>query len=95
MIFLYPIITIRTRLKTLLYKLLKKRRSEDYCVNLASKPTIFLCLILIFSPFIFSLDNQAEAQTVAPEIVQFNVAAQPVDKALIKLAQQTDQTILF
>jgi iron complex outermembrane receptor protein len=52
-------------------------------------------LILIFSPFIFSLDNQAEAQTIAPEIIRFNVASQSVDKALIRLAQQANQTILF
>jgi iron complex outermembrane receptor protein len=93
--FLYSIITIRTRLKTLLINLLKKRKNKEYCVHLASKPTVFSCLILIFSPFIFSLDNQAEAQTIAPEIIRFNVVSQPVDKALIRLAQQANQTILF
>jgi iron complex outermembrane receptor protein len=52
-------------------------------------------LILILSPFFFSIGNNAEAQAIAPDIIRFNVAAQPVDKALIKLAQQANQTILF
>jgi iron complex outermembrane receptor protein len=52
-------------------------------------------LLLTLPLLAFSLSNQAEAQTIAPEIIRFSVPAQPVDKALIKLAQQADQTILF
>jgi len=54
-----------------------------------------LCLILVLSAFFFTFTNKAEAQTIAPDIIRFNVAAQPVDKALIKFAQQANQTILF
>ena len=46
-------------------------------------------------PIVLSLSCQAEAQTIAPKIMHFTVAVQPVDKALITLAQQADQTILF
>jgi len=52
-------------------------------------------LILVLSAFFFTFTNKAEAQTIAPDIIRFNVAAQPVDKALIKFAQQANQTILF
>lgn len=51
--------------------------------------------MLVLSAFFFAFNKKAEAQTIAPDIIRFNVAAQPVDKALIKLAQQANQTILF
>ena len=51
--------------------------------------------MLVLSAFFFAFNKKAEAQTIAPDIIRFNVAPQPVDKALIKLAQQANQTILF
>ena len=51
--------------------------------------------MLVLSVFFFAFNKKTEAQTIAPDIIRFNVAAQPVDKALIKLAQQANQTILF
>jgi iron complex outermembrane receptor protein len=93
--FLHSIIAIRIRLKILLSKLFNARINKEYRVFVARKAINFLCFTLTLSPLIFSLGNQAEAQTIAPDIIHFRVSAQPVDKALIKLAQQADQTILF
>jgi iron complex outermembrane receptor protein len=51
--------------------------------------------MLVLSPLFFIIHSKAETQTIAPGVIRFNVAAQPVDKALIKLAQQANKTILF
>ncbi|TWX51722.1 TonB-dependent receptor [Colwellia hornerae] len=59
------------------------------------KVTQFFCSLFIISPLFFSLNTQAKAQTIAPNIIHFTVTAQSVDQALIKLAQQADQTIIF
>jgi len=91
-IFLYSLI-INTRLKALLCNVLKVRIKKEDRALLASKANNFSCLLLILSTFFFSIGSQAK--NIAPDIIRFNVAAQPVDKALIKLAQQANQTILF
>ena len=92
MIFLYSLI-INTRLTALLCNLLKVGIKKEDRILLASKANNFSCLMLILSTLFFSIGSQA--QNIAPDVIRFNVAAQPVDKALIKLAQQANQTILF
>lgn len=95
MIFLYSLITINTPIRALLSNLLKERIKKEYRVLFARKLTNLSCLLLVLSPLFFSIHNKVEAQTIAPGVIRFKVAAQPVDKALIKLAQQANQTILF
>jgi iron complex outermembrane receptor protein len=72
-----------------------ERINKVFRILFAKRNINFSWLMLLLSPFIFCVGNQADAQTIAPEIIHFSVAAQPVDKALIRLAQQADQTILF
>jgi len=64
-------------------------------VLLTAKSTNFSCLLFVFFTLFLNFTNKAIAQNIAPDIVHFNVPAQRVDKALIDLAQQADQTILF
>ncbi|MBA6305226.1 TonB-dependent siderophore receptor [Colwellia sp. MB02u-14] len=62
---------------------------------LAKKFNTFSLLIFITSSLTFSLVSRADISTITSKIIYFSVDAQPVDQALIKLAQQADQSILF
>jgi len=64
-------------------------------VLLSVRATKYSYLLLTSYLLAFSFNSQVLAQTIAPDIIHFSIPAQPVDKALIQLAQQADQTILF
>jgi len=49
----------------------------------------------MFTALILSLSKPVHAQDIAPGITHFTIASQSTDKALIQLAQQAGQTILF
>jgi len=64
-------------------------------VSLTAKVANFSCLLIILSTFTLCLNKPVFAQDIAPGITHFSIASQPTDKALIQLAQQAGQTILF
>jgi iron complex outermembrane receptor protein len=88
-------ITIRALVQILLPSLCKERKNKRLNYPLAKKFNTFSLLIFITCSLTFSLVSQADTPTITSKIIYFSVAAQPVDQALIKLAQQADQTILF
>lgn len=95
MIFLYSAIK-----KTILWKALKAHLLKRIIYNIKNILPPFnaaklSCLLLSSYLLVFSFNSHVLAQTVAPDIIHFSIPAQPVDKALIQLAQQADQTILF
>jgi iron complex outermembrane receptor protein len=93
--FLYSTITIKALVDTLLNYLFKERKKQPLSAVLTKKVIHFFCSFFIILPLSFSLTTQAKVQAIAPNITHFSVAAQSVDQALIKLAQQADQTIIF
>jgi iron complex outermembrane receptor protein len=88
-------ITIRALVQILQPSLFKERKNKRLSYPLAKRFNTFSLFIFITSSLTFSLMSQADTPTITSKIIYFSVAAQPVDKALIKLAQQADQTILF
>jgi iron complex outermembrane receptor protein len=64
-------------------------------VWLVTKVSNSLWIFLTFLTLIFSTNKPVLAQKIAPDIIHFIVPKQPVDMALIQLARQADQTILF
>ena len=88
-------ITIRALVQILLPSLFKERKNKRLSYPLAKRFNTFSLLIFITYSLTFSLMSQADTPKITSKIIYFSVAAQPVDQALIKLAQQADQTILF
>lgn len=83
-------------------KILKLWQSSPLALKLEinkKKPAIgkrnTTSLLLIVSLLTLELFKPVLAQSISEGITFYDVAAQPVDKALIELALQADQTILF
>jgi len=72
-----------------------KNHLSNKKVTLPAKVANLSRMLIILFALTICLNKPALAQNIAPGIIHITIATQPTDKALIQLAQQAGQTILF